>query len=425
MEKRSPSHRFATFFCWFMAVFLVLFPKAGIKIGPYPITWGYAFIAITVVPLLIVRLLVLPLRFERSQIIAIAGLVPVQMICLYTAIFYGIENLGYAISTFFGLFALPWLFLLVYPPFFGFADGVKLVRYFRLCILIAALWGIFLFFWHPLTGHYIEIPYLTVNADDYGQIETTKHIDRGLFFKLISTYNNGNLYGVDTLIFLPLYELLEPVRWRRLAVKAALLLTLSRTVWVGIVFYELLPVFSLLMSNAKSFPRVWLGKIGKTLGAVAVVVMLVFVSLLFNGSTLRFLFDPELGGRAGGVTIFVNSATWMPMSALSGFQEVLYISAAQQWGYVGGAAFMVFMISPLWLLLFDRSALKSRVRTAALQGLIIYMLMATSDGVFPWIPTMVFYWFTYMIYIFGLPAAHRSRVIQKKEEIILGLPSQA
>jgi hypothetical protein len=314
---------------------------------------------------------------------------------------------------------------LVYPPFFGFVDGVKLARYFRFCILIAALWGIFLFFWHPLTGHYIEIPYLTVNADDYGQIETTKHIDRGLFFKLISTYNNGNLYGVDTLIFLPLYELLEPVRWRRLAIKAALLLTLSRTVWVGLVFYELLPVFSLLMNSAKSFPRVFLGKIGRTLGAVAVVVVLVFASLLFNGSSLRFLFDPELGGRTGGVTVFVHSATWMPMSGLSGFQEVLYISAAQQWGYVGGAAFMFFMISPLWLLLFDRSALKSPVRTAALQGLVVYMLMATSDGVFPWIPTMVFYWFTYMIYIFGFPAAHWSRVVQKKEEIILGLPSRA
>ena len=35
-----------------------------------------------------------------------------------------------------------------------------------------------------------------MNASDYGELEITKNIGRGFFYKLISTYNNGNLYGV-------------------------------------------------------------------------------------------------------------------------------------------------------------------------------------------------------------------------------------
>ena len=53
-------------------------------------------------------------------------------------------------------------------------------------------------------GKFIEIPFLTVNAGDYGTLESTKHINRGGYLKLISTYNNGNVYGVATLILLPL-----------------------------------------------------------------------------------------------------------------------------------------------------------------------------------------------------------------------------
>ena len=94
-------------------------------------------------------------------------------------------------------------------------DGERLAHWFRTCVFLAAAWGIFLFFFRPLTGHFIEIPYITVNASDYGELENTKNIARGTLFKLISTYNNGNLYGVATLLLLPLYLQLEPRRFRR------------------------------------------------------------------------------------------------------------------------------------------------------------------------------------------------------------------
>lgn len=400
---RKP-HPLAMFCAWFLLVFLILFPKGGVKFGDLPLTWGYLFIALSSPPLLFIRLLALPLGIYRRVFLVIALLVPMQFLFIYAGYFYGIANPPFAVSTFTGLFALPWIFLLLYPPFLGFIDGERLSRYFRWCIVLAALWGIFLFVWHPLTGHFIEIPYLTVNAEDYGELEHTKHISRGFFFKLISTYNNGNLYGVATLILLPLYTYLEKVRYRRVIVKLAILLTLSRTVWAGLVMLEALPLLVLFAKQVKTFPRVYLASALRRIVAVGVTVGLVFTALLFNAnSTLDFLLDPNLGGRSG-TFYYLFHTTLLPTQPVYGFSEILYASAAESWGYAGLVAFTLIMVSPLLLLLVDRSALDSPSRRAALKGLVLYIVLAGSDGAFNFIPVMAFYWFTYMIYLFGWPS---------------------
>jgi hypothetical protein len=393
------------FNAWFLVVFLCLFPKGGIKVGIVPLTWGYLYLALLTPPLVLVRLLLLPLRFPVQLLAALGMIAPIQILCLYAFAIYGIYDKSFSVSTFAGLFFLPWIFLLVFPPFLGYIDGQRLAKYLRLCILFAALWGILLFVWHPLTGKFIEIPYLTVNAADYGELETTKHIARGFFLKLISTYNNGNLYGVCMLILLPLYTLLEVKKWRRAVVQIALFLTLSRAVWAGMIFNELLSLVLLLLRQVDTFPRVFLGGAAKRVAALAVTVVLIFASLLFNANSVAFLFDSQLGGRTGLFAI-VSTATFLPTRGVSGFQEICYLSAADQFGWAGGAAFLLLMMSPLLLLFVDSTALKSPHRRVALKGLMLYSFMAWIDGGFPYIPTMAFYWFVYMIYLFGWPAAH-------------------
>jgi hypothetical protein len=393
------------FSVWFLVVFLCLFPKGGIKLGYLPLTWGYLYMALSAFPLLLVRVLMLPLRFPTRLLAALGMIAPIQVLCIYTACFYGIVNASYAMSTFTGLIFLPWIFLLIYPPFFSYIDGQRLAKYLRICILFAAIWGIFLFIWHPLTGKFIEIPYFTVNAADFGEIERTKHIARGLFLKLISTYNNGNLYGVCMLILLPLYTLLEPKRWRRATLQVALFLTLSRAVWAGMIANELFSIVLLLLRQVNTFPRVFLGGAGKRIAALAMTIFLVFASLLFNENSVAFLFDPQLGGRSELFGIF-STATLLPTHGLFGLQEILYLSAADQFGWVGAAAFLLMMASPFLLLLVDPSALQSPYRRAALRGLLLYSFMGCIDGGFNYIPTMAIYWFAYMIYLFGWPAAH-------------------
>ncbi len=407
MPARHQTHRLLMASCWFLVVFLVLFPKGGIKVGPLPLTWGYLFLAATTPIFLVVRLLALPLRFPLRLLAALVLFLPIQVLMFYSFEIYGVSDMAFAVSNSLGLLGLPWIFLLVYPPFLPFVNGDQLSKYLRFSILSAALWGIFLFVLHPLTGHFIEIPYLTVNAGDYGSIESTKHIARGLFFKLISTYNNGNVYGVATLILLPLYDTLEPVRWRRLTVKLALLLTLSRTVWFGLLVSEALPIVALLWRQTRTFPVLHLAHMGRRLAAlVLTLVMVLFSLLLLSGPGLAFLFDPTAGGRVNEVRS-IQTITFLPNRGLGGFTEVVYFSILQQLGVSGLIGFILLMVSPLLLLLVDRSPLASPTRSAALQGLIVYSFLALSDGAFAFIPVTVFYWFAYMVYLFGWPGSQR------------------
>ena len=407
-------HPLAMFNAWFLVVFLCLFPKGGVKLGNIPLTWGYLYFALLIPPLVLVRVLLLPLRFSRRLLALLAMLAPIQILCLYSRIVYGILDGSFALATYAGLFFLPWIFLLVFPPFLGYIDGQRLAKYVRLCIVGAAAWGILLFVWHPITGHFIEIPYLTVNSADTGDLETTKHIARGFFLKLISTYNNGNLYGVCTLMLLPLYSLLEPKKWRSWIVRLALLLTLSRSVWAGLIVDQLLSIGVLLLRQVNTFPRLYLGGARKRVLALAITVALIFASLLFNASRIAFLFDPNLGGRTAMFGLLA-SATFLPSHGVGGLQEILYASAIDKFGYAGGVAFLLWMLSPVLLLFVDSSAVQSPTRRAALKGLILYSFLAGIDGGFNFLPTMAFYWFIYMIYLFGWPTAHGSRHVVAEE----------
>lgn len=402
---RKP-HPVAMFLTWLIVVFNVLFPKGGIKAGPLPITWGYLFIALSAPVLLLYRVLVFPLRYRAPVYLALLLAAPMQVLFVYAGLAFGVRDAAFAFANFVGLFVMPFLFLLLYPPFLAVIDGDRLSRYVRWCMLLAAIWGILMFFWHPITGHYIEIPYLTVNAADYGQLELTKHIARGLFFKLISTYNNGNLYGVATLILLPLYDLLEPVKWRRITLKIALVLTLSRTVWIGLVLNESLPLIVLLARQARTFPVLYLGKAARKVLAVGVMIGIILSALVFNNANLSFLFDTSGGGRLPMLELIFKSG-WLPSQPLGPFSETVYTSAAYLFGFVGMFAFALIMFSPLVLLMVDNSALRSPTRRAALKGLLLYAAMAAIDGGINYLPMMLFYWFTYMTFIYGWPGEAR------------------
>ena len=400
--QRRPAHRFARFSVWFLAVFLVLFPKGGVKIAFIPITWGYIYIALTTLPLALVRLLVLPITITRQTGMALLSLLPFQAMIVYQMAVKGTNSPDYAVSAFTGAFAMPWLFLLLYAPFYRFLDAVQVARMIRICMLIAALWGILLFFEHPFTGKYIEIPFLTVNLSDYGQLENTKHIARGFFFKLISTYNNGNLYGVCTLILYPFWLLVEPSRWRRLVLRAALVLTLSRTVWIGIIITELLLLAGPLLEQLRTFPRLYLGVASRRVAVLLATVALIMSALLFNSTKLSFLFDQNLGGRAAGLESLSHSP-FLPETPLHSFQEIMYASAVEDLGYVGLLAFILWMWSPSLVLLTDTTALRSPFRMAAFRAIFLYAFLAGIDAAFNYIPTMAFYWFAWMVFLNGWP----------------------
>jgi hypothetical protein len=241
-----------------------------------------------------------------------------------------------------------------------------------------------------------------VNAEDYGQLETTKHIDRGLFFKLISTYNNGNLYGVATLILLPLYNLFEPKPWKRAVLKIALILTLSRTVWIGVLLEQLLSLLRVGGRAAVTFPRIALGPARRAAVTILVTCGGIFLGFLLTARKLTFLFDSQLGGRSGSFYALFHPQ-WLPSVPINAFGEILYFSALYLYGIAGLGAFVLILLSPVLIWIAEPACIQSPVRRAALKGLVLYAFLAGMDGALNYIPMMAFYWFAYMIYLGGWP----------------------
>ena len=416
MEGRR--HRLLETISALLVIFLVLFPKGGVKLLGAPLTWGYLVLAVTAVPALIYRMLFLPLRMSAMAMAAMGSVVPFELVFLYSYKANGFATLEYLISLLVNFFALPLLFLFVYPMYFPAINRERFVRLFCGCVFWAAAYGIFLFFWRPLTGHLIEVPLLTVNLADYGQIELTKHIARGAFLKLISTYNNGNVYGVATLLLLPLYSLLERSRVRRLTVRAALLLTLSRTVWAGLVVEQLLSLARPVLEMTLTFPRVNLRRAMKPILFVAGTTLAILVALFASSYSLSFLFDPTLGGRLGEIAS-LGSSTWLPSLPLNGFAEVLFASALTNYGYVGLATLLLLFLFPVALVIARPALARDPVRNAAAKGLVLYVIVASSDGATNLIPVMAFYWFVYAVLVSGLPGeeAAGERVVAALEYV--------
>lgn len=395
-------HAAARTLVWLLVTFLVLFPKGGLKLGGAPITWGYLLLAAGALPLLFYRLFALPLRAPWTALAALASLLPFQIILVYSYLANGFASLEYLLSLVTNFFALPLLFLFVFPAFFPWINRRHFVRHLCNCIFWAAAYGIFLFFWRPITGHLIEVPFLTVNIADYGKIELTKHIARGSFLKLISTYNNGNVYGVATLILLPLYTLLEPSKARRYTVRFALLLTLSRTVWAGLVVEQLLGFLRPLFANLFTFPRLHLRGAAKPLLLLGATAVSILAALFASSYSLSFLFDPTLGGRIGEIS-GLSSSTVLPSIPVTGFAEVLFAAALINYGYVGMIAVILIFTLPILLLLARPSLIRTPAQKAAFKGLVLYVIVSASDGATNLIPVLAFYWFVYSVMLYDLP----------------------
>ncbi len=392
----------ATILSFLLLTFIVLFPKGGVKVAGVPLTWGYLILGSSAVVLAVVRFLQGPLRYPVAVLTAAASLVPFQILYLYSYRQNGVDSPGYSLATLVGFFLLPAAFFLVLQGYWPLLDRAAFERYFCFCIVAAALWGIFLFFWHPVVGSFIEIPYLTVNADDYGQIELTKHIARGRFSKLISTYNNGNVYGLAMLIVLPLYSVLEPKRWKRNVLRFSLLLTLSRTVWAGLVIEQILSFAPVAGRFTRTFPKLYLGIATRKILAVFATLGLISVGLLLNSWSISVFFDPTIGGRSGEIGS-LTTTTFLPSLPLTGFNELTYNSALQHYGFAGFFAVVLIFAGPVLYLGWAPRAVREPTRRAAAKGLILYSIVAAVDGATNLIPVMAFYWFTYLTLLCGLP----------------------
>ena len=249
----------------------------------------------------------------------------------------------------------------------------------RNAVFFLSVYGIFLFFFKIITGKFIGIPLLTTNLGDSFSM-SDKCIARGSIFKLISTYNNGNIFGVCMLMILPFYQYAERKTLRRLIVKLALLLTLSRTVWIGLVIHEIFD--ALMFSNNRALKNLKLLIFFLGFGFFSV-----FIAKKINLDSSFFL-DFSLGNRIKQFNAITESGLF-GNTAFRSITEITYMSVLKNFGYIGLFAFCVAMFSPF----IARLKVVTKVSTVVAAGLVNYLVISFSDGTILFIPTLALFWF--------------------------------
>lgn len=365
-----------------LVLFCLVFPKAGFKIGTIPITFGYILLSITFILVFILDGPRLLQSVDKNRLLVTSLTLPFALYGLIIFYFVGYDEIGFVISFFVNFAVFPIAFVYILSIRFDKLDMNYLFGMVRHSILVISIYGIFLFFYKSFTGSFIEIPYLTVNSGDLGALES-KNISRGDYYKLISTYNNGNIYGVCLLMLLPLFDYIETGFVKRLIVRISLILTLSRTVWIGIFSYE---IARLLLSRKKS--------VSFLLSSLAFFIISIYaISQILGaiGYSSDFLLDKNLGGRAESLNI---NPTLIPELPFNNISEIVYASVLESFGIIGLILFSFSFFSPLLIFVSSiRNNPLGAYKKRIISGIILYMLLCFSDGAMMLIPTMLIYWF--------------------------------
>ena len=382
VATRSIPVRTATAFL--LVLFLVAFPKGGVKLAGVPITWGYLMLGIPAAALAWHLASGAGLRLPRRRLLALGALIPFQLLIWGTLLVHGFEHPGFMVSLLVTFFFIPPVMLLGVGVHLDEMDLRPLFRWIRNAVLFVAVYGIVLFFYTLATGEFIEVPYLTMNAGDVGELGE-KFNDRGGIWKLISTYNNGNLYGVSMLLLLPLYMQLERGPVKRSVVKMSLLLSLSRTVWVGLLLWEF---FDRIYVRGLSVRRL----VGMVIALAAAAGAILFALVVLLKQPLGFLVSRDLGGRKG--LELLPDASVLPDGPYTIIPEIVYAGVVNDFGMLGLVLYVLAMLSPLLLAAVGAVPFAAGTwKRALMVSLVIYTLIAAIDGGLLFIPVAAFYWF--------------------------------
>ena len=389
-------------------------PKAGIKLAGVPITVGNLLFAFLLVYTLYARNV-------ASCKLTVTGLLYIVS-CFFWVIRLGIaivlskgslfnETLGYIVP----LTIFP-LILFITPLYITRIEQVnRLLRVIFWCLLALFIYTLLQF---AFGIERTAIPGITVNYTDYAQSPsgwwTNKSNAVGDSTKLVATYQNGNLLGVNLLLLFPagLTVLKKPtvklIYWAMLI--GCVLLSGSRTVYVGLafmfVFYGTKSFYTYFFKNKsfkmRSFVFILTAVILCATGAVIFIlqfdkVMIDRVLSLFDFKTLQ-----QSGGRTQG---FIEYFSWLkehPLAIIFGgyglphegfAYEITYLAVFLLGGIIGLILFIAFIFRALKQLFKSTPPPYKNLLDGLTTGLIVYFVSALIDGGYWLPPTALNVWF--------------------------------
>ena len=386
---------------------MTAFPKAGVYVGNIPVTLGYVLLMFFG-SLEILYIAINKVKTTRPVFISLAiGFFGLAILQLSFFRIYGYRSMGNAISIMASTLLVPGLSILSTTWFLRTLGIGNFVRTLRLSLLIVFSFGMVSFFAYNASAIVIGVPYVTTTGDDITEV-FQKHNLRGPIVKMFSTYNNGNILGLNLLLWGPMAAVgVVPSLRYALGYRAICLLTLSRSVWVGLLTYEFISAY-----ETRSLLRV-----RRAFGvSIALVGTAIMVSVLIGKDPLQFLLDKDLGGR---VSDFNEQIKVISTQRIAWDGESVYTAAWMAYGPLG-----LLGILSVWLLPIFHAG-PSLIQRTARVSMIVYMLIAAVEGAFNLIPTQFTYWMVASIAISDFANPRSISMTESKQVLPLVTENQS
>ncbi|MDF0489900.1 hypothetical protein PX554_17330 [Sphingomonas sp. H39-1-10] len=367
-----------SFFYWVYVLLIITniaSPKAGIEVYGYPLTFGYMLLAV-VAPIGLIGLARRP-TLSAAAIGNFVAYLAVGFIGIYKTILYGAAQSSVVLAV--ALFiALPAIMLIALCAHLEYLTEKQIGTVLRWSMRFVIVWGLLNFVMFILFKHIIEIRYITINAGELSSV-FNKNNRRGALMKLISTYNNGNIFGACMVMLAPVYIYFEKSRAWVIAFLLSVVLSLSRSTWFGLIMVGMFMAMS---------GQVRLSRFSFWIAAFASLALALYMMVTLGWSS-DSLFDTDLGGRIEQWTTLTLSPFGESTFRIA---EILYAGLLRSFGVIGFLIALVALVYPVGYALGQASRL-STLRRAAAAGCAGYLLVSFFDAAFIYPPTIVIYLF--------------------------------
>ena len=369
------------------------FPKAGVKLSGIPLTIGNLLFAFAFSIWIIKKIKNGKISYSKIGLLIL--LLVAFFFLKYLLIGNFIDNIGYIIP----LIIYPLIFFMVYDLIDSQEKISKIIKLIVVCYFIIALYALLQFF---VGIENCAIPGLTVNYSDfreYGKywFMTKANGTDTSMSKIVSTYQNGNLFGVNMLLCYPIvYSYLKNKKRNKLMILSLILfictvfLSLSRACWLGIVLFLFIAIFMEKNKNKSSL-------LFKFLMILLCVLSLIMVFNYMPSVANRFLNTKpsdwvSMSGRTEGLISILSEikSTSSVSAILFGFNgiinydglayEMFPLALFVQGGLTGLIIFYIILFNVL-----KKFSSKNFVLIAIRLSIIIWMIVGIIECGF-WLP---------------------------------------
>lgn len=403
-------------------------PKAGIKVKEIPLTLGIVFFIMLLFFWLLSKIKI-KISFNNVFGIIIFSIFYYILRFIYA---FNCESLqlgeifGYGIP----LMIFPLIYIVIYNEVNTYEKYDQIMKiltfgYYILTVysILQAIFGI----------EKVTIPGITVNLTDYKTFGNQWFLTKsnGITVesaKIVSTYQNGNMFGVNLILFFPIiFEDLLKNKQKNKAVIALVLfiitelLTLSRTCWVGVVIFV---IFRFIFKENKNIKAILM-----KMTSLVILIFVFYIVLQKVPSVSSRLLNTDFetftkaSGRTEGAVTFLKSSfeegnpiinllfgPWGLIEKRGLAYEMIEIAIFKVSGIIG----LSFWIAILMLILINVKRNKMTSSSGYEIAIIMWLIVSFIDGAY-WAPPTALNLFT----LLGLASANIriNREDKEKEKV--------